>query len=92
MKESDREQRAEERAASVRAEINMVVKYVHTEIERKMQIFEDIKKTYFYCKSNGKWYWHDRDEKACVESSHGPFDTFLDMVNDAVEPYLEESE
>ena len=61
-------------------------------LDRKMQVFEDIKKAFFYCKSDGKWYWHDRDEEASVESSHGPFDTFLAMIDDAVEPYEEEDE
>jgi hypothetical protein len=59
-------------------------------LERKMQIFEDIKKAFFYDKSSGLWYWHDRDEGASTD--HGGFGCFMDMLDDAVEPYFEDSE
>jgi hypothetical protein len=52
-------------------------------LERKMQIFEDIKKQAHYRKDTGKWFWSDRDD----DNLYGPFDTFFDAVNDAIEPY-----
>lgn len=58
--------------------------------ERYSQIVEDLKKAIVYSKSEGHWYWHDRDEPNCM---HGPFMSRWDAVCDIVEPYIsEESE
>ena len=54
-----------------------------TALNRKMEILSDIKKTVEYDIGTGKWFWGDRDETERT----GPFDTFLQALNDAVEPY-----
>lgn len=58
------------------------------ELERYMQISEDLKKEIFYNKHTGKWSWRDR---GCKES-HGEFATFFDALCDVVSPYLENEE
>jgi len=56
-------------------------------LERQMQVAEDIKKAFAYDKSTGKWFWCDRDETNNLDAHHGPFDSFLDALEDAVAPY-----
>ncbi len=55
-------------------------------LNRKMEIANDVKKAFPYGKDTG-WYWCDRDEEDNFDAWHGPFDNFLDAVNDAIEPY-----
>lgn len=56
-----------------------------SELERRMQIAKDIKKSFHYDKCQGFWSWTDNDEFHNI----GPFPTFLEALNDAVGPYLE---
>jgi hypothetical protein len=58
-------------------------------LERSMQIFWDIKKSFYLDITRGLWHWYDKDEPENL--SHG-FETFRDMLADAVSPYLENSE
>jgi len=60
------------------------------QIERMMQIAQDIKKRFAYDKSSGLWFWCDRDEEN--DPMAEPFSTFLDALKDAVEPYLHPEE
>ncbi len=55
-------------------------------LERWMQIAQDVKKEFSYDKYYGSWYWHDRGD----ETLYGPQDTFLDALEDAIHPYLED--
>jgi hypothetical protein len=60
-----------------------------SDLSRKMEIFVDIKKVFSFAKHTGKWFWSDKDDK---DNQHGPFDSFIAMVNDAIEPYEDEKE
>ena len=59
-------------------------------LERMEQIAVDIKKVFSYSKTSGKWAWVDRDEadNPNPEAYHGDFDTRLEALKDAVDPYL----
>jgi hypothetical protein len=59
-------------------------------LERLMQIADDIRKKFLYEKGSGKWYYCDRNESEKLEDCYGPFNTFWDALNDAVEPYIGE--
>jgi hypothetical protein len=61
-------------------------------LERKMQIFQDLKKTFRYSKDTGKWHWIDPYNRNVTGTESGPFDTFEAMLLDAVDPYIEESD
>ncbi len=63
-----------------------------TDLERMMQIAEDIKKEFQYAKDTGNWFWVDRDEVDNADAFQGPFDTFLAALEDAVEPYLRDED
>lgn len=58
-------------------------------LERWMQIFWDIKKSFCLDIARGVWHWYDKDEPETLSEG---FETFLDMIADAVNPYLEHSE
>jgi len=62
------------------------------DVERWMQIAQDIKKEFVYNRATGAWAWVDRDEKDNLDAYHFGFPTFLAALEDAVEPYLEEEE
>ena len=57
-------------------------------LERYMRIVKDIKKEFVYGKTNGKWYWHDRDDHRTCSPN---FPTFWDCLADAVSPYVDEN-
>ena len=57
------------------------------QVERYMQIVQDLKKELHYFKSSGEWSWVDRGETDPVNMV-GPFKTWLDAVYDIVEPYV----
>lgn len=59
------------------------------QIENFMRIAKDTKKVFVYNKSDGLWYWHDKDSP---ETLYAPNDTFLDCLVDAVSPYISEGE
>jgi hypothetical protein len=56
------------------------------ELERRMQVAWDTKKSLTYDKATGEWSWHDRDEQP-VDAA-GPYRTFWEALVDATEPYL----
>lgn len=58
------------------------------ELEKYERIVQDTKKNIFYDKHVGKWYWCDGD--ATEYNRDNGFDTRLDAVLDAIEPYLDE--
>jgi hypothetical protein len=57
-------------------------------LERMEQIAVDVKKVFVYVKGVGTWAWVDRDEIDEPEAYHGSFDTRLEALKDAVDPYL----
>jgi hypothetical protein len=61
-------------------------------LEAKMKQFVDVKKDFAYDKSQGTWAWFDRDEKDNPDAWHKGFDSFYEMLSDAVEPYFGEEE
>jgi hypothetical protein len=68
------------------------MKQIYTQqLEDYESIFVDIKKEMHYSKCQGKWHYSDRGEDH-MENWSGPFDSRLDALLDAVEPYLEDSE
>jgi hypothetical protein len=58
-------------------------------LERSMQIFWDIKKSFWLDITRGSWHWFDKDDPETLSEG---FETFRDMLRDAVDPYLETSE
>ena len=66
---------------------------IATRLDRMMQIMWDAGLDVSYIKDTGKWHWHPRlyDDFSDPEF-HGPHDTFLQALDDAVEPYEEEEE
>lgn len=63
--------------------------WLELRLEEKMQVSHDTKKAYDYDKSSGLWAWGDKDEYD-PDNWHAGFDTFIDALNDAVEPYFNE--
>ena len=57
------------------------------EINRRMEIAQDIKKEFLYSKSSGEWFWYDCDMELIPDSWHGPLQTFTAALDDATEPY-----
>ncbi len=57
-------------------------------INHKMLIAKDTKKEFQYSKCEGLWTWHDRGEES--EPLHFAHKTFLECLDDAVEPYVME--
>jgi hypothetical protein len=55
-----------------------------------MRVIQDIKKTLWLSKTDDKWYWCDRGMEDSLDDQQGPFDTFLEAVEDAVDPYVNE--
>ena len=55
------------------------------DLEQMMRVFQDTKKEMHFNKFTGKWSWSDRGE----ETLYGECDWFLEMVQDAVEPYMQ---
>ena len=58
----------------------------HARIERHELIAVDTHKAFSYDKSTGFWSWYDRDEP---ETLYGVFNSRLEALIDAVEPYTE---
>jgi hypothetical protein len=59
------------------------------ELDRKMQILHDIKKQVIYAKTLGKFWWGDKTA-ATLDDWNGPFDSFLEAVDAAIEPYVKD--
>lgn len=59
------------------------------EIERAEQIAIDTRKMFIYHGAQGYWSWCDRGDQ---HTEYGKFDTRLDALLDAVEPYLSNEE
>lgn len=60
-------------------------------LERMMQIVFDLKKETRYIKSEGCWYWRDRDDESVGPDDFPErrFPTFLEAVQDICAPYLD---
>lgn len=61
------------------------------QLERIFNVFYDIRKILSYNKSTGQWAWVDRDEQDNLEAYHNGFKTAFEAMQDAVEPYLADS-
>lgn len=67
-----------------------IVEAAMAEIESMEVIAADLKKRFFYCKSSGKWAWCDAgDEELDLNFQ---FDTRLDALKDATEPYRDDDD
>jgi hypothetical protein len=60
------------------------VTIMKAELEQMMSIAHDTRKEFHYLKDTSAWSWQNRNE----EVRHGPFNSFLDALQDAVGPYM----
>jgi hypothetical protein len=61
-------------------------------LERKMQIFLDCKFDFSYSKFTGGWFWYAKVDADSREAWHGPYATFEQMLDAAVDPYITEDD
>lgn len=56
-----------------------------------MQVAKDTRKEFHYQKDTGKWYWYEKNDGPpdVTEGTCESFDSFLDALCDAVEPYVD---
>jgi hypothetical protein len=57
-----------------------------------MQVSEDTRKQYSYNKLEGTWAWFYRSDENKDFAHHTGFETFLDALMDATEPYFNNME
>ena len=62
------------------------------DLDHMTKVAYDIKKSFAYNKHTGLWSWYDRGEEFNSGAWHGGFDTWLDALEDAVEPYMDDNE
>jgi len=58
---------------------------IERRLEEMARMANETKKEFTFHKSSGLWYWYNRGDE---ETLNGPFKTYLEVLADAVKPYI----